>query len=281
MAIKPVTNTNAPNKSTINRADQTSIRSEKGNAKVVIKKGATGLNASRGFQIGLKDIDTAIIGHMNNIMKPRVKESNEIIRVPVLYGNEERWKSVRGRGTLRDANRAIILPVIVIKRTSLAFDENMPMSFDMDVQGKFISVIRSSTGWSKNNRYSRFAVLTGQKPIQEFVKTGMPDFVTCEYTIVMMTSYMEQMNTLNTLMIEHLETYWGDQTSYRFLTGLGGGISNEEQMESQGERLIRNEFSMTVKGYIMPEFTDNVFGKKAQATRGYTKKIVTFSEKII
>ena len=280
MAIKPVTNTNAPNKSTINRAEQTSIRSEKGNARVVIKKGATGRNASRGFQIGLKDIDTAIIGHMNNIMKPRVKESNEIIRVPVLYGNEERWKSVRGRGTLRDSNGAIILPVIVIKRTSLAFDENMPMSFDMDVQGKFISVIRSSTGWSKNNRYSRFAVLTGQKPIQEFVKTGMPDFVTCEYTIVMMTSYMEQMNTLNTLMIEHLETYWGDQTSYRFLTGLGGGISNEEQMESQGERMIRNEFNMTVKGYMIPEFTDNVFGKTPETSRGYTKK-TTFTEKIV
>ena len=280
MAIKPVTNTNAPNKSTINRAEQTSIRSEKGNARVVIKKGATGRNASRGFQIGLKDIDTAIIGHMNNIMKPRVKEANEMIKVPVLYGNEERWKSVRGRGTLRDSNGAIILPVIVIKRTSLAFDEAMPLSFDMDVQSKFISVIRSSTGWSKNNRYSRFNVLTGQKPIQEFVKTGMPDFVTCEYTIVMMTAYMEQMNDLNTLMIEHLETYWGDQTSYRFLTGLGGGISNEEQMESQGERMIRNEFSMTVKGYMIPEFTDNVFGKTAEVSRGYTKN-VSFSEKIV
>ena len=212
MAIKPTTNTNAQTKSEINRGEQTSIRSEKGNARVVIKKGATGRNASRNFQIGLKDIDTAIIGHMNNIMKPRVKESNEMIKVPVLYGNEERWKSVRGRGTLRDSNGAIILPVIVIKRTSLAFDENMPLSFDMDVQGKFISVIRSSNGWSKNNRYSRFNVLTGKKPIQEFVKTGMPDFVTCEYTIVMMTAYMEQMNDLNTLMIEHLETYWGDQT---------------------------------------------------------------------
>ena len=62
MAIKPVTNTNAPNESTVNRAEQTSIRSEKGNARVVIKKGATGRNASRNFQIGLKDIDTAIIG---------------------------------------------------------------------------------------------------------------------------------------------------------------------------------------------------------------------------
>ena len=279
MAIKPVTNENAPNESTINREEQLSIRSEKGNPRVVIKKG-TGLDAGKGFAIGLKDIDTAIIGHMNNIMKPRVKESNEMIKVPVLYGNEERWKSVRGRGTLRDSNGAIILPVIVIKRTSLAFDENMPLSFDMDVQGKFISVIRSSNGWSKNNRYSRFNVLTGKKPIQEFVKTGMPDFVTCEYTIVMMTAYMEQMNDLNTLMIEHLETYWGDQTSYRFLTGLGGGISNEEQMESQGERMIRNEFSMTVKGYMIPEFTDNVFGKTAEVSRGYTKN-VSFSEKII
>ena len=212
--------------------------------------------------------------------KPKVKEANEMIKVPVLYGNEERWKSVRGRGTLRDSNGAIILPVIVIKRTSLAFDENMPLSFDMDVQGKFISVIRSSTGWSKNNRYSRFNVLTGKKPTQEFIKTGMPDFVTCEYTIVMMTAYMEQMNDLNTLMIEHLETYWGDQTSYRFLTGLGGGISNEEQMESQGERLIRNEFSMTVKGYMIPEFTDNVFGKTAEVSRDYSKS-VTFSEKIV
>tara|TARA_B100002019_G_scaffold95751_1_gene82438 strand:+ start:469 stop:1311 length:843 start_codon:yes stop_codon:yes gene_type:complete len=280
VAIKPITNTNAPNESSINREEQLSIRSEKGNPRVVIKKG-TGLDAGKGFAIGLKDIDTAIIGHMNNIMKPRVKESNEMIRVPVLYGNEERWKSVRNRGTLRDSNGALLLPIIVIKRTSLAFDENMPLSFDNDVKGKFISVIRSSNGWSKNNRYDRFAILTGQKPVEEFVKTGMPDFVTCNYTIVMMTAYMEQMNTLNTLMIEHLETYWGDQTSYRFLTALGGDISNEEQMESQGERLIRNEFSMSVKGYMIPEFTDNVFGKTAELGRGYNPKKVSFSEKII
>tara|TARA_B100001564_G_scaffold324985_1_gene306185 strand:- start:312 stop:1151 length:840 start_codon:yes stop_codon:yes gene_type:complete len=279
VAIKPTTNTNAQTKSEINRAEQTSIRSEKGNARVVIKKSG-GRDAGKNYSIGLKDIDTAIIGHMNNIMKPRVREANEIIKVPVLYGNEERWKSVRNRGTLRDGNGALILPIIVIKRTSLAMNETMPLSFDMDVKGKFISVIRSSSGWSKNNRYSRFNVLTGQKPIQEFVKTGMPDFVVCNYTIVMMTAYMEQMNDLNTLMIEHLETYWGDQTSYRFLTGLGGDISNEEQMESQGERMIRNEFTMTVKGYMIPEFTDNVFGKTAEAKRDYTKN-VSFNEKIV
>ena len=88
------------------------------------------------------------------------------------------------------------------------------------------------------------------------------------------------MNDLNSLMIEHLKTYWGDQTSYRFRTELEGGITNEEQMESQGERLIRNEFSMSVKGYIMSEFTENVFGKRSQAKKDYSKNVV-FSERII
>ena len=280
MAIKPVTNTNAPNKSTINRGEQRSFRSEKGNAKVVIKKG-TGLNAGQGFSIGLKEIDTAVINHIRNIMKPVVRESNEIIKVPVMYGNEERWKSVRSRGVLRDKNGIIILPVIVIKRTSLTMNPDMPLSFDNDVRGKFISVVRSSNGWSKNNRYDRFSVLTGQKPVEEFVQTGMPDFVVCTYNIVMMTAYMEQMNDLNSIMIEHLETYWGDSTSYRFLSALSGDISDATEMESDGERIIKNELTIEIKGYMIPEFTDTVFGKTAEMVRGYTVKKVSFSEKII
>ena len=280
MAIKPVTNENAGYESRVNRESQTSIRSEKGNPKVVITKPG-GQNAGKGFSIGLKDPDTAVIKHVRNIMKPKIKEQNEIISVPVLYGNEERWKSIKARGTLRDKNGVIILPMIVLKRTSVGFDESMPLSFDNDVQGKFISVVRSSSGWSKNNRYDRFAVLTGQQPVQEFVKTGMPDFVRCSYSIVMMTSFIEQMNDLNSLWIEHLETYFGDQTSYRFLSSLDGDISNEIEMESQGERMIRNEFTMTIKGYMIPEFTDNIFGKTAELGRAYNPKKVSFSEKIL
>ena len=280
MAIKPITNDNAGYESNVNRESQTSIRSEKGNPKVVIKKPG-GQNAGKGFSIGLKEIDTAVIKHIRNIMKPKVKEQNEIISVPVLYGNEERWKSIKNRGTLRDKNGSIILPMIVIKRTSLGMNPDMPLSFDNDVKGKYISVVRSSSGWSKSNRYDRFAVLRGQQPVQEYVKTGMPDFVTCSYSVVMMTSFIEQMNDLNNLWVEHLETYFGDQTSYRFLSSLDGDISNEVEMESQGERMIRNELSLTIKGYMIPEFTDNVFGKTAELGRAYKPKKVSFSEKLL
>ena len=280
MAIKPITNENAGYESNVNRAEQTSIRSENGNPKVVIKKPG-GQNAGKGFSIGVKEIDTAVIKHIRNVMKPKIREQNEIISVPVLYGNEERWKSIQDRGTLRDKNGSIILPIIVIKRTSLAMNDQMPLSFDNDVKGKFISVVRSSSGWSKSNRYDRFAVLTGQQPVQEFVKTGMPDFVVCTYQIVMMTSFIEQMNELNNLWVEHLETYFGDQTSYRFLSSLDGDISNEIEMESQGERMIRNELTLEIKGYMIPEFTDNIFGKTAELGRAYNPKKVSFSEKLL
>ena len=280
MAIKPITNENAGYESNVNRESQTSIRSEKGNPKVVIKKPG-GQNAGEGFSIGVKEIDTAVIKHIRNVMKPKIREQNEVISVPVLYGNEERWKSIKRRNVLRDKNGTIILPIIVIKRTSLAMNPDMPLSFDNDVKGKFISVVRSSSGWSKSNRYDRFAVLTGQQPVQEYVKTGMPDFVVCSYSVVMMTSFIEQMNDLNNLWIEHLETYFGDQTSHRFLSSLSGDISNEVEMESQGERMIRNELTLEIKGYMIPEFTDTVFGKTAEVSRGYTPKKVTFSEKLL
>ena len=107
MAIKPITNTNVTNKSTINRAEQTSIRSEKGNAKVVIKKSG-GRDVGKGYAIGLKDIDTAILGHIKNVMKPVVRESNEIIKVPVLWGNEARGKALRKRGVIIDQNNKLV-----------------------------------------------------------------------------------------------------------------------------------------------------------------------------
>ena len=279
MAIKPITNTNVTNESTINRAEQTSIRSDKGNAKVVIKKSG-GRDVGKGYAVKLKDIDLAIMGHIRNVMKPVVRESNEIIKVPVLWGNEERWKSLRKRGVIRDQNNKLILPIMVVKRTSVAMDPTKPVSFDNDVKGKFIKVVRSNR-YSKNNRYDRFSVLTGQQPVQEFIITGQPDFVTCNYNIVMMTSYTEQMNDLGELWIEHLETYFGNPTSYRFLSSLPGSIDNEVEMESQGERLIKNTFDMTIKGYLIPEFTDKVFGKTGEMVRSYSNKKVSFSESII
>ena len=52
-------------------------------------------------------------------------------------------------------------------------------------------------------------------------------------------------------------------------------------METDGERLVRNELTVEIKGYMIPEFTDTVFGKTAEMVRRYSSKKVSFSETIL
>jgi len=275
MAVKPLTNKNVVSKENINRGKQTSTRSLKarGNERQSI---VPGKDFSKGYAITLKDIDTAMINHIKNVMKPTVKESNELIKVPILYGNEERWKAVRKRGALRDKNNSIVMPLIVLRRTDVVFNDAMPLSFDQDVTGEYIKVVRSKQ-WSKDNRYDRFAVQTGRQPVNETITTGMPDFVNCTYQIIMMTSYIEQMNNLTELFIEYENTYFGDEYSYKFLSALEGSFSDATEMTVEGERIIRTDFSMMLKGYVIPQFTNTIVtGKTAEIIRNITPSRVVF-----
>ena len=78
MAIKPITNDNAPNESSVNREEQLTIRSEVGNPRVTIRKQG-GRDATKSYAIGVKDIDTAVINHMRNVMKPVVDALSIVI----------------------------------------------------------------------------------------------------------------------------------------------------------------------------------------------------------
>ena len=275
MAVNKITNKQTLNKELVNRATQISAKNNKvrGNAEQTITPGK---NFSKNFAITLKDIDTSVMTHIKDVMKPRIKEANEIIKVPVFYGNEERWKAVRKRGVLRDKNGSLILPLIMFKRTDVSFDDSMPMSFDHDVKGQFIKVARSNV-WSKDNQYDRFSVQRGIKPVQEIIYTGMPDHVVCNYSVVMMTNFIEQMNILSDLFLEHIGTYFGDSEQHKFLSILDGSLSDASEMNQDGERLIKTEFGLSIKAYVIPEFTSNIFGTTSEITKELTPSRVTFT----
>ena len=280
MAIEQITNKAAAIPENVNRAEQTSINDNVNRISNLQQNVIPGKDLTKNYAVTLKDIDTSVINHIKNIIKPNVREAGEILEVPVLYGNEERWKNVRARGVLRDQNGSIILPLIVVKRTSVAFNPSMPLSFDHDVRGKYIQRIRQKT-WSAENRYDRFAVQQGKQPVEKRVVTGMPDFVDCNYSIIMATGYIEQMNTLQELFLEHLETYFGDSENYKFLSALDGSISDASTYEIGEERIIKSELSILIKGYVLPQFTNNIFGHTSETTVGYTKGSlkVSFTEK--
>ena len=57
---------------------------------------------TKDISVTLEDIDSAIFFYFDNVIKPSVKENGEHIKVPVMYGSVERWKSILRDGFLRD-----------------------------------------------------------------------------------------------------------------------------------------------------------------------------------
>ena len=262
MAIKPITNRQVVSRGVVNREKQISTRNITGNqSKTVVP----GLNYDKSHAITLKDIDTSIMSYVKNVINPKIREATESVKVPIMYGNEERWKAVRKRGVLRDKNNQIILPLIVMKRTDTSFNDTMIKS-DHDIENEYHQIVRSNK-WSKTNRYDRFSVQTNNQPVSNVVVTGVPDFVVCTYSFVILTNFIEQVNQ-----------YWGDETDYKFLAKLEGGIADASELTVDGERLIKNEFSITVNAYLSPEFTQTILGKIAETKSVPSIGKVSFSE---
>ena len=275
MAIKPITDKQLVDKTTVNRETQTSQRNMTtrggGNESQTI---IPGTDLSKQYSITLKDIDTSIIKYVKNVIKPTVQEANERVKVTVMYGNEERWVAARKRGVLRDKNNSLILPLIVLKRTSVEKSDVIP-GYEHDIRRKYTEVVRNS-GWSKENRYTPFSKQMGNKPIYENLVTSIPNFVNITYDFVLWTNFIEQMNPLVESFAEYDKTYWGDKDTYRFVSNLDS-VSDASEMDSKGERFIKSTFSVTTKAYLLPEETNNIIlGKMNQVQRRLTPSKVIF-----
>ena len=275
MAIKPITDKQLVDAGNVNREEQISQRDLNtrggGNESQTI---IPGIDLSKQYSITLKDIDTAIMKYIKNVIKPTVQEANEQVKVTVMYGNEERWKSVRKRGVLRDKNNVLILPLIMLKRTAVEKSDMIP-GYEHDIRRKYTDIVRN-TGWSKNNRYTRFAVQSGELPVYENLVTSVPNFVNINYDFVLWTNFIEQMNPLIEAFMEYDKTYWGDKDTYRFISTLDS-VSDASEMDSRGERFIKSTFSVVTKAYLLPEETNSIVtGKMNQVQKRVTPLRVIF-----
>ena len=264
MAVNKITNKEVVSKELVNRANEVSTKQTtiRGNRETTILPGN---NFSDNYAITLKDVDTAVLNHVKNVMKPRVREANETLKIPVFYGNEERWKAVRKRGVLRDKNNALILPLIMLKRTEITRNDLSGQAFPHDVKNKHINVVRNSS-WSKDNQYDRFSVQQGIKPAYENIVTTMPNYTDVTYEFVLWTNFIEQMNPLIESFVDQSHTYWGDGTNNKFLCNIDN-ISDASEMNQDGERFIKSTFTVLTKAYLLPEYLNSVVTNKISNMR--------------
>ena len=218
--------------------------------------------------VTLFDIDYAMMSYLEDTVLPTLKDANGAgVKIPVIYGNSERWNGARRQGVYRDGKGKIQLPIMMLRRTSIAKDESMPML------NRHVSY-QAITKYSKDNRYDRFTALgAAVRPKKEVYNITMPEYVEVNYDCMCWTSFTEQLNEV----IEQLNftsSYWGDKEKYKFRTSISDYTVINEVGEGT-ERINRVEFSLNVKAYLLPEkFDGELTTKKSMST----KRVVVATE---
>ena len=210
---------------------------------------------TKNLSIGLMDIDGAIMFYFNNVIKPVVQENDETVKVPIMYSNPERWSTIQKNGYLLDNKKQLILPLIVFKRTAIEKDDAMSVDKLDPKDPKLFYTFQKQ--YTKENRYDNFAVQQGLNKSRELYTVAVPDYVSVTYDFIVWTSYTEQMNKIIEKIIFSEGAYWGEDGKFKFRTTIDS-YTDASEISVNSERLIRTNFSVTLKGYLIPEEFNNV-----------------------
>jgi len=206
--------------------------------------------------ITLMDLDSAIMYYFTEVIKPTVIEDGETIKVPVMYSSPERWFAVQNTGFMRDRKRQLILPAIAFRRTGMSKDETIPLD-TMDPEEPKLHW-QFERKYTDANRYDNFSVQQGIIPQREFYNVAVPDFMVLTYDFMIWTHYIEQMNKIVERINWSEGAYWGEPGKMKFRTSIDSFTDNTDVTEK--ERIVRTEFSVTLKGYLIPEAFNELAG---------------------
>ena len=225
-------------------------------------------------EVTLIDIDSSILFYFENVIQPSIEENGENIKVPIMYASPERWSAIKNKGFLRDKKRQVITPVIVYRRTSVTKDDTVPQDkLDANNPHMFYTFEKK---FSQINKYHNFSQQIGLLPQREYYNVMMPDYVSVSYDFIIWTSYIEQMNKIVEKVVYSDGAYWGDPEKMKFRSSIE---SFEDATEiSDNERLVRTNFSVTLRGYLLPKGN---FDHRSTTQKFLTPKKVIFGTETV
>lgn len=220
------------------------------------------LSVDKEFIKGVKliDVDTAIAEYMGDVVIPNVEENERVVKVPLLYGNAERWNSARKDGYLRDKRGKIQIPLVMFKRNSIERNESLANFREVNTIGTYKK-------YSPKNRYERFSLQNGVRPSYELYSITVPDYVTITYEVMVWTSFTEHMNKIVEAFQFATNRYWGKEDGFKFRAQINS-FENQQEVGQGSERVIRTTFTMVVNAYLLPErYNEKPTIKKSHSTK--------------
>tara|TARA_Y100000114_G_scaffold33987_1_gene29357 strand:+ start:25 stop:948 length:924 start_codon:yes stop_codon:yes gene_type:complete len=216
------------------------------------------------FSVGIKDIDEAVFFYFNNVIRPFVFQNGDRREVPIIYGAPERWKSFQRDGYYRDKDGAVMLPIIVIKRSVITKDRSTYNKLDANQPNLYASFQKN---YNAKNSYSNFNALNNRIPVKQFKTIAVPDFLSITYNCIIQTYYMEQLNKVIESIEYASDAYWGDPERFRF-KALIDSFTTATELTTGRDRLVKGTFDINLRGYIIPD----VIQKDLNSIKKYNSK---------
>lgn len=232
-----------PNKDLNPNQPQTGI--EFNRSTKISQKGDT----SKTFSVGIKDIDEAVFYYFNNIIQPFVFQNGERRSVPIIYGNPERWKSYQRDGYYRDKGGSVMLPIIIIKRDTIAKDRSTYNKLDSNSPNLYGTFQK---GFNPKNTYNNFNLLNNRAPTKQFNTVVVPDYLNITYSCIVQTYYMEQLNKIIESVEYASDSYWGDPERFKFNARVDS-FTTAAEVTTGKDRLVKSNFDINLRGYIVPD----------------------------
>ena len=227
------------------------------------------------ISIGLKDIDSAILFYLENVIKPTITQNDRRLSVPIIYGSPERWKSMQADGFYRDKNGKTMIPLLMFKRDS--FTKNNTIGNKLD-GNKVNNLKYFETGYSKRNIYDNFNVLQNQKRQKEYILGIIPDYIDITYSMSIFTDYVEQANEITEAVEFAARSYWGDPEKFMFRANIDT-FNTPVLLENGSDRANRTTMNVLVNGYIIPSGINAAMAGPSPKSYNVTKTV--FKETII
>ena len=218
----------------------------------------------------IENIDKSVLDYVASL-ELRVDTNEGVRLVPIVWGTSERSYISKGSESLRDKHGMLKLPIISIKRSSVAkplaskgvFQGNVPEKNDQ--QGGSLIVSRKINQENTNNFAKADAKRsTGQenyprvntKIVYQTVTVPMPVNVEITYEIVLRTEYQQQMNNLmlpfitapGTINYVNLES--NGHRYEGFIQDQYGSRDNLTNYSSE-ERKFETSINLRVIGYLV------------------------------
>lgn len=132
------------------------------------------------------DIDYAIKWYIESEIQPQITANQNLVNVPVIFSNGEKWDNVRRLGYLRDEKGKLQSPLIMIKRNSLQERDNT-RTLDVNRPQSGNRIIYQSK-YNNRNRYEDELFPLPTNPPSNSNKiyvVDVPKYVNVEYELMM------------------------------------------------------------------------------------------------